>query len=157
MSSVALGNENLSFDTLTRALYSSLYFRHFQANNVQREQSPDAESEILRQQRKLRPVSPHLTIYQPQLTWYMSSAHRLTGVALGGALYFSSMTYLCMPLLGYQVDSQVLVDHFGAAPEALKFSAKAILAAPFTYHISNGVRHLVKKKKINTQEKGRLN
>ena len=47
-------------------------------------QSPDAESEYLRAQRKLRPVSPHLTIYQPQLTWYMSSFHRITGAAVGG-------------------------------------------------------------------------
>jgi succinate dehydrogenase (ubiquinone) cytochrome b560 subunit len=117
--------------------------RHFQATQVFKEQCPDAESELLRQQRKLRPVSPHLTIYQPQLTWYMSSAHRLTGVALGGALYLSSMAYVALPLLGYHVDSQALITHFGYAPDAIKFTAKAILAAPFTFHISNGVRHLV--------------
>lgn len=48
------------------------------------EQSPDAESELLRQQRKVRPISPHLSIYQPQLTWYGSAAHRITGCAIGG-------------------------------------------------------------------------
>lgn len=29
-----------------------------------------------------RPVSPHLKIYQPQLTWVMSIAHRATGAGL---------------------------------------------------------------------------
>jgi len=31
-----------------------------------------------------RPQSPHLTIYQPQLTWLLSLTHRATGMALGG-------------------------------------------------------------------------
>lgn len=61
--------------------------RPFQTTACTREQCPDAESELLRAQRKRRPVSPHLNIYQPQLTWYMSGAHRLTGVALGGGTY----------------------------------------------------------------------
>jgi len=32
-----------------------------------------------------RPTSPHLTIYQPQLTWYLSSAFRITGVMYVGS------------------------------------------------------------------------
>lgn len=31
-----------------------------------------------------RPTSPHLTIYQPQLTWYMSAFNRITAAAIGG-------------------------------------------------------------------------
>lgn len=31
-----------------------------------------------------RPTSPHLSIYQPQLTWYLSSAFRITGVMYVG-------------------------------------------------------------------------
>lgn len=34
------------------------------------------------EQRKNRPLSPHLTIYQPQITWYMSGFHRFTGGAV---------------------------------------------------------------------------
>ncbi|KAJ3043079.1 cytochrome b subunit of succinate dehydrogenase, Sdh3p, partial [Rhizoclosmatium hyalinum] len=30
-----------------------------------------------------RPISPHLFIYQPQLTWYLSMFHRITGAAVG--------------------------------------------------------------------------
>ena len=49
---------------------------------------PDVSSPTLsidghaRSQRLGRPISPHFTIYQPQLTWYMSIAHRITGAAL---------------------------------------------------------------------------
>lgn len=41
------------------------------------------------EQRKNRPLSPHLTIYQPQITWYMSGFHRFTGgaVAAGKACF----------------------------------------------------------------------
>jgi hypothetical protein len=31
-----------------------------------------------------RPMSPHLTIYEPQLTWLLSGFHRITGFAVGG-------------------------------------------------------------------------
>jgi succinate dehydrogenase (ubiquinone) cytochrome b560 subunit len=34
------------------------------------------------EQRKNRPIAPHLSIYQPQLTWYMSAFHRFTGGAV---------------------------------------------------------------------------
>ncbi|EPB86119.1 succinate dehydrogenase (ubiquinone) cytochrome b560 subunit [Mucor circinelloides 1006PhL] len=118
--------------------------RHFQASRKTYQQCTDAETDILRAQRKLRPSSPHLTIYQPQLTWYMSSAHRITGCAMGGALYLGAMAYLAAPAFGYHsFDANTIVSSFGAAPEAVKISAKAILALPFTFHASNGIRHLI--------------
>ncbi|KAI7904510.1 uncharacterized protein BX663DRAFT_550187 [Cokeromyces recurvatus] len=123
---------------------SSLGIRYFQATRQHLTQSTtETESDILLAQRKLRPTSPHLSIYQPQLTWYMSSAHRLTGVALGGALYLSSMAYLAAPAFGYHIDSETLISQFAIAPDAAKYAVKAMLAAPFTYHLSNGIRHLI--------------
>lgn len=59
------------------------------------------------------------------------------------ALYLGAMAYLAAPVFGYTVDANTVVSSFGAAPEAVKMSAKAILALPFTYHASNGIRHLV--------------
>ncbi|MWN16061.1 succinate dehydrogenase, cytochrome b556 subunit, partial [Escherichia coli] len=41
----------------------------------------------LNARRNDRPISPHVEIYQPQLTWCSSIAHRVTGVGLSGALY----------------------------------------------------------------------
>jgi succinate dehydrogenase (ubiquinone) cytochrome b560 subunit len=73
--------------TLHRSLLLTCFLtlcRHFNASRASSAQSPDAESEILRQQRKLRPVSPHLTIYEPQMTWVLSGLHRITGAAIGG-------------------------------------------------------------------------
>ena len=43
---------------------------------------PSATEGILNEQRLRRPNSPHMTIYQPQLTWYSSIANRITGVGL---------------------------------------------------------------------------
>ena len=59
------------------------------------EQSPDAESELLRQQRKLRPTSPHIDIYQPQVTWYLSGIHRITGCAIGAGKYYYYYYRIC--------------------------------------------------------------
>lgn len=38
--------------------------------------------ELLNQQRAQRPSSPHFTIYQPQITWYLSIINRITGTGL---------------------------------------------------------------------------
>ena len=35
-----------------------------------------------------RPIAPHLSIYQPQLTWYLSALHRITGAGVAAGLYF---------------------------------------------------------------------
>ncbi|KAJ9118124.1 hypothetical protein QFC22_004025 [Naganishia vaughanmartiniae] len=53
---------------------------------------------LLNEQRLRRPNSPHLTIYQPQLTWYLSGLNRITGSALSGLLYVSAMAYLLHPV-----------------------------------------------------------
>lgn len=44
----------------------------------------DQELRRLNEQRSVRPVSPVLSIYQPQLTWYGSIANRFTGAGLSG-------------------------------------------------------------------------
>lgn len=74
----------LRLSSSTNNTYIKRKNRHFNASHKAQEQCAAAESELLRQQRKLRPVSPHLQIYQPQITWYLSGLHRVTGVALGG-------------------------------------------------------------------------
>lgn len=44
--------------------------------------TPEEALKMLNEQRSLRPNSPHLTIYEPQLTWVGSIANRVTGVGL---------------------------------------------------------------------------
>ncbi|KAL1936687.1 hypothetical protein VTP01DRAFT_821 [Rhizomucor pusillus] len=125
------------------AMGAPIGIRHFNASRAVQEQSPAAESELLRQQRKVRPISPHLSIYQPQITWYLSAAHRITGVAVGGAFYLGALAYLAAPAFGYTIDSAALVSSVAAAPVAAKVAAKTTIAFPFVFHCLNGIRHLV--------------
>ncbi|KAL6239461.1 hypothetical protein BDW75DRAFT_236372 [Aspergillus navahoensis] len=100
-------------------------------------------SKILAEQRLRRPVSPHLTIYRPQITWYMSGLHRVTGIILSGPLYLFATAYLAAPLFGWHLESASLAASFATLPLAAKFSLKTLAALPFTYHSFNGLRHLM--------------
>ncbi|KIV86120.1 succinate dehydrogenase, cytochrome b556 subunit [Exophiala sideris] len=105
--------------------------------------SQTAGGEILAEQRKHRPVSPHLSIYRPQITWYMSSFNRITGAFLSVAVYAYGAAYLVAPLFGWHLESAAVAASFGALPIFAKVLAKTFLAFPFTYHSLNGIRHLV--------------
>ncbi|EZF22984.1 succinate dehydrogenase, cytochrome b556 subunit [Trichophyton rubrum D6] len=98
---------------------------------------------ILAKQRLNRPVSPHLSIYRPQITWYLSSLNRITGAILSGGLYIFASAYLVSPLLGWHLESASLAAAFAALPIAAKVAMKFTMALPFTFHCFNGVRHLV--------------
>lgn len=100
-------------------------------------------TKILAQQRLNRPVSPHLSIYRPQITWIGSSLHRITGIALSGGLYIFASAYLVSPLLGWHLESASLAAAFGSLPLLAKVGLKGTLAMPFTYHCWNGLRHLM--------------
>ena len=99
----------------------------------------------LNARRNDRPISPHVEIYQPQLTWCSSIAHRVTGVGLSGALYASAVAYVAAPYmgLGELVSSASLVDVVSHMPVWAKLLVKAPLAAAFSYHSLNGIRHLL--------------
>ncbi|PKY06317.1 succinate dehydrogenase cytochrome b560 subunit [Aspergillus campestris IBT 28561] len=100
-------------------------------------------TKILAQQRLNRPVSPHLSIYKPQITWIGSSIHRITGLVMSGPLYLFATAYLASPLLGWHLESASMAAAFGALPLAAKVILKTAAALPFTYHCMNGVRHLL--------------
>jgi succinate dehydrogenase (ubiquinone) cytochrome b560 subunit len=84
-----------------------------------------------------------LSIYRPQITWYASALHRITGSAASGALYAFAAAYLVAPVFGWHLESASIAAAFGALPFAAKFFVKLGLAMPFTYHCINGVRHLI--------------
>jgi len=104
--------------------------------------SSDATS-ILAKQRLHRPVSPHLGIYRPQITWILSSLTRITGLILSGSLYVFGLTYLAAPAVGWHVETPSLVAAVASLPIVVKVTAKLALAVPFFFHSFNGVRHLV--------------
>ncbi|KAJ3110204.1 hypothetical protein HDU96_006840 [Phlyctochytrium bullatum] len=85
-----------------------------------------------------RPISPHLTIYQPQLTWYMSAAHRITGAGIAGLMYLGAMVYAVAPF-----SSAAVATAISSLPYAVTFLGKLTIAFPTIYHSVNGVRHLI--------------
>lgn len=88
---------------------------------------------------KQRPVSPHLSIYEPQLTWVMSIFHRITGAGLAAGVYLGSLSYLSAGL----PSSAGVVATVASMPAVVTFAGKALTAAPLAYHTCNGVRHLL--------------
>ncbi|KAL4926039.1 succinate dehydrogenase cytochrome b560 subunit [Aspergillus undulatus] len=99
-------------------------------------------TKILAEQRLRRPVAPHISIYRPQITWYMSGLHRITGLLLSGPLYLFATAYLAAPLFGWHLDSASLATAFAGLGAAAQIGIKSFFAFPFTYHSFNGLRHL---------------
>ncbi|KAG0280749.1 cytochrome b subunit of succinate dehydrogenase, Sdh3p [Linnemannia gamsii] len=93
-------------------------------------------------QRKNRPLSPHLTIYQPQLTWYMSMFHRAFGGAVATGFYAGAVGYAVAPMIGMGFDAAAITSLIATVPVGAKIAAKFIIAYPFTFHSLNGIRHL---------------
>lgn len=86
-----------------------------------------------------RPLSPHIMIYKFPLPAVLSITHRCTGMALTGYM------------AAFGIGSLVLPHDFSyymAVAESWQLSAPTIIAAkftlayPFTFHLTNGVRHL---------------
>ncbi|CCH62329.1 hypothetical protein TBLA_0H00360 [Henningerozyma blattae CBS 6284] len=98
------------------------------------------EDELLVAQRGKRPNSPHLTIYQPQLTWYLSSVNRISCCILGFSFYFLTMIIGFGALLGYDVNSKKIKEfydkHFN------NIFVKGAFAYLFAFQLFGTLRHL---------------
>ncbi|TPX46631.1 hypothetical protein CcCBS67573_g10305 [Chytriomyces confervae] len=112
-----------------------------------------------------RPTSPHLFIYQPQLTWGLSLFHRVTGGILGVGTLFEDMRVTpvrikfrldriiwnrFMSLYGGAIwylvapfTSAAAAAYITAFPWIVKFVAKSAISFPMAYHTFNGFRHLL--------------
>ncbi|KAL9121838.1 MAG: hypothetical protein Q9187_001600, partial [Circinaria calcarea] len=104
---------------------------------------PSSAEALIIKQRLNRPISPHLSIYQPQITWYLSGLNRISGSILSGSFYIFGFSYLIAPLFGWHLESPALAAAFGSLPLAAKLAIKFGFALPFTFHAFNGIRHLV--------------
>lgn len=84
-----------------------------------------------------RPISPHLTIYRPQITSVLSITHRATGVWLFfGALFLSA--WLC--IVAYAPAAYAELHECLSSPLGKLFLVSWMVA--FYYHLANGIRHL---------------
>ncbi len=85
-----------------------------------------------------RPLSPHLSVYKPQITSMLSILHRITGfglalgtLLLGAWLWAAAFSPSCYAMLTELTTSIVgKLFMFG-------------WTAAFMYHLPNGIRHLV--------------
>lgn len=86
-----------------------------------------------------RPMSPHLTIYQVQLTAGLSLTHRTTGIILSSYAMVLGLGTLFIPGgIPCLIES---IQGLGL-PSAVLFVGKILLALPVTFHTFNGFRHL---------------
>ena len=88
------------------------------------------------------PMSPHLTIYQPQLTWLMSIGHRVTGAGIAGVIYGFGMTSSLTSSSPYELTNKIC-EMIGTMPLWMVLMGKFALSVPFMYHLLNGIRHLI--------------
>nr|YP_009167178.1 succinate dehydrogenase subunit 3 [Sanionia uncinata]AKR53335.1 succinate dehydrogenase subunit 3 [Sanionia uncinata] len=90
-----------------------------------------------------RPLSPHLTIYKPQLTSTFSIFHRISGAFLA-IMVFSSILFLKIGDLNltsyylYRYAFFFTFYFYWLISSVVNFSLLALC-----YHMSNGIRHLL--------------
>jgi succinate dehydrogenase / fumarate reductase cytochrome b subunit len=87
---------------------------------------------------RIRPLSPHITIYRWQIGNSLSILHRLTGIAL--AIGLPALTYWLASLAAGE-GSYRTAAHAFASPVGLLLLIGWSFA--FFYHLLNGVRHLL--------------
>lgn len=89
------------------------------------------------QARRQRPLSPHLSIYRPQITSVLSIAHRITGVVLALGL---------VPFALWLWAAAYAPETYAAWQTCLlcSWSLVGMLGWSFClyYHLCNGIRHL---------------
>eukprot|EP01134_Creolimax_fragrantissima_P003928 CFRG3928T1 len=105
-----------------------------------RQMSTKSDEFFSKQARLARPMSPHLTIYSPQLTSMLSITHRASGVAWTVAMCTFGIGTMVAQMPFEDIIKEVKAMNI---PTGCVYAAKFILTWPFAYHTVNGVRHLV--------------
>ncbi|RXG56862.1 Succinate dehydrogenase cytochrome b560 subunit, mitochondrial [Armadillidium vulgare] len=111
----------------------------FYTSSKQEDKAQTNEDYWAKNKRLNRPVSPHLTIYKPQITTMLSIAHRGTGLYLAFLVSGFSLGMLSLPQSFPHYLSVIEEAHYGSI---IIFLAKFSLAFPFVFHMLNGIRHL---------------
>jgi succinate dehydrogenase / fumarate reductase cytochrome b subunit len=86
--------------------------------------------------RESRPLSPHLTIYRPQITTVLSILHRITGFGLYVGLILAALWTMHLGFYG----NGGFVGAFFTTRIGKLFLFFWTLA--LFYHLANGIRHL---------------
>lgn len=86
---------------------------------------------------RARPLSPHLQVYNPQITSVLSILHRMMGVALS---FGSVFLIYWLSAAAYGPDAFARAQAFFGSP----IGQLILLGLTFSlfYHLANGIRHL---------------
>nr|YP_009704729.1 succinate dehydrogenase subunit 3 [Libidibia coriaria]QEX95932.1 succinate dehydrogenase subunit 3 [Libidibia coriaria] len=87
----------------------------------------------------LRPLSPNLSIYKPQLTSTFPISHRISGAFLATIVLFFYLLCLKMGLICFTYEN--FYQFFFFSSKLILISVE-ITALALSYHLYNGVRHL---------------
>ncbi|WP_032112496.1 succinate dehydrogenase, cytochrome b556 subunit [Candidatus Paracaedibacter symbiosus] len=88
-------------------------------------------------QPNLRPLSPHLQVYKPQITSVLSITHRVTGIGLSLGIFFF-LYWLGAIAMGADSFAEAIIffkSWFGQL-------VLGLCLLGFYYHFANGIRHL---------------
>ena len=88
----------------------------------------------------LRPLSPHLSIYKPQLTSTFPISHRISGALLATLVLFFYLLCLKIGLICFTYEK--FYKFFFFSSKLILISVE-ITALALSYHLYNGVRHLL--------------
>lgn len=127
---------------LSLAVLSQPQNQHISTSSQKSAQKLPISNTILAQQRLRRPLSPHLTIYRPQITSVLSVAMRITGLAMSGAFCLYPIVYSAAPYLGLDVSVASLVASVSSCPAFVKIPIKLAVAWTFTFHCLNALRFI---------------
>jgi len=86
---------------------------------------------------KERPLSPHLTIYKPQITSVLSITHRATGVFL-----FLGAFIFVWELSAFARGGDAFECYMGFATSWLGIFIAFFWVLSLFYHLFNGIRHI---------------
>lgn len=86
-----------------------------------------------------RELSPHLSVYKPQLTSFLSIMLRISGIALCWYMWIASAGYL---LAQKKVDELITDAQDARLDNLLWIGLRFVIALPFSFHMVNGFRHL---------------
>ena len=85
-----------------------------------------------------RPLSPHLTIYKPQITSVLSISHRITGIIQSFGLV---LIFILILLIMTKKENYLFVESFLQSLFGKTFFI--LYTFSLLYHILNGIRHLI--------------
>ena len=88
--------------------------------------------------KKIKPLSPHLSIYKPQITSIMSISHRLSGIfqSFGNVMIFMFFILILVEEKYYNIAMLFFNSYLG-----IVFTFLYIFS--LCYHACNGIRHLI--------------